>query len=311
MAGPDLSYGDVTGEYLALRNGAATVSGMHEAVVVRGGDAVSFLDGILTQDVEGTPPGNVARSMLLSTKGKVRALLWLLRGEDEVVLIADQGTGDRVAEDLSRFKIRVDVEVDRPVPVTEVWGPEAEHALADAGYATSEGWSQVDDVTVARVPLANVPRFVLIGDVGTMTLRPAGMVAATAVRVEAGEPLTGRDLDERTLVHETGLDGVSVSYSKGCYLGQEVVARIEYRGHVNRKLRGITLATNVLPPEGSTLSADGRDVGRVTSVCESLSLRAPAGLSLIRVDAGDDVDVMWDGGQAHARVRDLPMFTDL
>jgi tRNA-modifying protein YgfZ len=311
MAGADLSYGDVTGEYLALRNDAATVSGMHEAVVVTGRDAVTFLNGILTQDVEGTPSGGVARSMLLNPKGKVRALLWMLRAEEQVVLIADHETGDKVAESLARYRIRVDVQIGRPVPVVEVWGPDAERALADLGYAPPDGWQRIGEVIIARVPLADVPRFMLVGEVDTTKLRPAGAVAATAVRVEAGEPLTRRDLDDRTLVHETGLDIESVSYSKGCYLGQEVVARIEHRGHVNRTLRGITLATNVLPPEGTTLWSDGREVGRLTSVCESLSLRAPAGLSLIRVNVGDTVEVVWEEGRASARVHDLPMFTDL
>jgi folate-binding protein YgfZ len=308
MARSDLTYGDVTGEYLALRNDAAVVRGMHEALTVRGSDAVSFLNGILTQDVEGLQVGAVARSMLLTTRGKVRALLWLLRGGDEVILIADQGTGTAVAEDLARFKIRVDVQIDDPVPVVEVWGPNATEGFADA---PDDGWVRTAGGVVARVPLPGVPRFMLTGDVDVGGLRSAGLVAATAVRVEAGEPLTGRDLDEKTLVHETGLDTESVSYSKGCYLGQEVVARIEYRGHVNRMLRGITLGTNVLPPEGAALMAGDREVGRLTSVSESLSLRAPVGLSLLRVDTGDDVEVTWDTGTAPARVHELPMFTNI
>jgi folate-binding protein YgfZ len=164
---------------------------------------------------------------------------------------------------------------------------------------------------VARVALPGVPRFMTLGAVDVSRVRSAGLVAATAVRVEAGEPLTGRDLDDKTLVHETGLDAESVSYSKGCYLGQEVVARIEYRGHVNRMLRGVIVGTNVLPPEGATVVAGDREVGLVTSVSESLSLRAPVGLSLLRVDAGDDVELRWNGGVAPARIHDLPMFTDI
>jgi folate-binding protein YgfZ len=269
---------------------------------------VSFLNGILTQDVEGLSAGSVARSMLLTTRGKVRALLWLLRGSDEVILIADQGTGEAVAGDLARFKIRVDVEIGDPEPVLEVWGPNAAKELPDAPH---QGWVRTTDGVVARVALPGVPRFMTLGAVDVSRVRSAGLVAATAVRVEAGEPLTGRDLDDKTLVHETGLDAESVSYSKGCYLGQEVVARIEYRGHVNRMLRGVIVGTNVLPPEGATVVAGDREVGLVTSVSESLSLRAPVGLSLLRVDAGDDVELRWNGGVAPARIHDLPMFTDI
>ncbi len=307
MAGTDLTYGDATGEYLALRSDAASVLGMHEALVVAGSDAVSFLTGILTQDIEGTGIGEVTRSMLLTTRGKVRALLWVLRGDDEVLLIADQGTGESVAEDLRRFKIRVDVQIDDPVPVVEVWGPNAARGLGDV---PDHGWIRTGDAVVAKVPLPGVTRFMVIGDADVHDVRPAGLVAATAVRVEAGEPLTGRDLDDKTLVHETGLDTATVSYSKGCYLGQEVVARMEYRGHVNRLLQGITVATNVLPPEGAALIAGEKEVGRLTSVSESLSLRAPVGLSLLRVDAGEDIVVSWDGGTAPARSHSLPMFTN-
>ena len=194
MARSDLTYGDVTGEYLALRNDAAVVRGMHEALTVRGSDAVSFLNGILTQDVEGLQVGAVARSMLLTTRGKVRALLWLLRGDDEVILIADQGTGTAVAEDLARFKIRVDVQIDDPVPVVEVWGPNATQGFADA---PDDGWVRTAGGVVARVPLPGVPRFMLTGDVDVGGLRSAGLVAATAVRVEAGEPLTLQLLQEK------------------------------------------------------------------------------------------------------------------
>jgi folate-binding protein YgfZ len=306
VAGPDLTFGDATGEYFALRNDAASVKGMHEALTITGSDAITFLSGILTQDVEGMPVGGVARSMLLTTRGKVRALLWVLRGESEVVLVADEGSGRAVADDLARFKIRVDVQIGEPVPVVEAWGPNAQALLPTVSDRT---WTRAADGVVASIPLPGVPRFMVVG--GELDLRPAGSIAATAVRVEAGEPLTGRDLDEKTLVHETGIDADSVSYTKGCYLGQEVVARIEYRGHVNRMLRGITVETNVLPPEGAVLVDGDREVGRLTSVSESLSLRAPVGLSLLRVDAGDDIAVSLEGRTVPARAHSLPMFTNV
>ncbi len=309
-SGERLSYGDVTGEYLALRGDAAVVTGMHEMVAITGPDAVSFLQGILTQDVEGAGIGSVTRSILLSPKGKVRALLWMLRGDGEVILIADAGTGASVADDLGRFKIRVNARISDPQPVTEMWGPNSETVLAAAGASVPGGWSRNEETVIARVPMPGVSRFMMTGGVDTSNVRKAGSAAATAVRVEAGEPLTRMDLDDRTLVHETGLDSIAVSYSKGCYLGQEIVARIEHRGHVNRTLRGVTVSSNVLPPEGAALVAGDREVGRITSVCESLSLRAPAGLTLVRVGTDDEVEATWDGGGVPVRIHDLPMFTD-
>ncbi len=307
-----MSFGDVTGEYLALRRQAGLVTGQHEALRVHGSDAVSFLQGLITQDVDGVAVGSVSRSMLLTPRGKLRSLLWSLRGEQEVVLIADAGLGVAVAGDLGRFKIRVDVTIDDPVPVAEVWGPGAGEALQGAGVSVPDGWMRSGSATVARVPLGGLDRFMIFGDVPDLSaIRECGSDAATAVRVEAGEPLTGRDLDEKTLVHETGLDSVSVAYDKGCYLGQEVVARIEYRGHVNRLLRGIEMEENVIPPEGATVRLDGKQVGVLTSPSESLTLGAPIGLALVRVevDPGTSVRIEWEGGGGGAAVRALPMDT--
>ena len=106
------TYGDVTGEYLALRDGAGLVEGQSEMGWARGGDAVTFLDGLLSQDVAGIPVGGVARSLLLEPRGKLQAILWLVRGESAVGLITDAGRYEEVAAALGRYRIRVDVEFD-------------------------------------------------------------------------------------------------------------------------------------------------------------------------------------------------------
>ena len=136
-----------------------------------------------------------------------------------------------------------------------------------------------------------------------------GELAWRAVRVESGEPEVARDLDERTIPQETGeLADAAISFDKGCYLGQELAARIDSRGRVNRTLRGLEVRTNLLPPEGADVWSE-RKVGRITSVAESLELMAPVGLSLIRrgTDPGDEVWIRWQDGEAPARVRVLPM----
>jgi len=119
----------------------------------------------------------------------------------------------------------------------------------------------------------------------------------------------GRDVDHRTIPQESGLVASAVSFTKGCYLGQELVARIDSRGHANRLLRGLVVETNVLPPPGSTVFAGERDVGEITSVGESLQLRAPVGLGLIRkeVEPGGRVDLRWEQGSVPARVEELPL----
>ncbi|MFQ5948828.1 MAG: YgfZ/GcvT domain-containing protein, partial [Acidimicrobiia bacterium] len=139
--------------------------------------------------------------------------------------------------------------------------------------------------------------------------RPAGSLAITAVRVEAGEPKMGVDVDERTIPQEAGLTDAAVAFDKGCFLGQELVARIDSRGRVNRHLRGIVIGESVLPPASAELVVEDKVVGTISSVAESLELRAPVALGLVRreVEPGDEVEVRWGGGSARAQVRRLPL----
>lgn len=308
------SYGNVTAEYTALREATGLVAGSHEIVWVCGTDAVSFLDNLLTQELGTAKPGSVVRSLLLSPQGKLRASLWVLRGEDGCGLVCDVGAGATVIADLSRFRIRVEAEIDAaPSPLLTIWGPGSPDVVAAVLGTAPDGWLDVEGSIAARADLAGRPRFFVEGDVASELeaagATPVGLIAATTVRIESGEPAMGLDIDERTIPQESGLAESAVSFTKGCFLGQELVARIDSRGHVNRLLRGITVATNVLPPPGSEVLVDDKPVGTLTSVGESLSLGAPIALALVRreVSVGDDVEIRWDSGSTPAAVRDLPM----
>jgi folate-binding protein YgfZ len=305
------SHGDVTGEYLAARGGAGLAVGSHDLVWVTGGDAVSFLDGQLSQDVAAMAAGDVARSLLLEPRGKLRALLWVLRGDDRVGLVADAGVGGVVSEQLRRFRFRVDAEIapdDRRIAV--LWGSASKDVLAAADLAAEEGWTEADGVVVAAIGVG-VPRFLVAGavDLEAAGARPIGALAETAVRIEAGEPVMGVDVDESTIPQETGLVPEAVSFTKGCYLGQELVARIDSRGRVNRHLRGVVVRDTVLPPSGAEIFVEADAVGRITSVGESLELRAPVALATVRreVEPGTEVEIRWPGGSATAEVRELPL----
>ncbi len=310
------TFGDVTGEYFALRNEAAWTVPWHDLVWVRGPDTVRFLDGLVSQAVEPMTPGSVARSLLLAPQGKLRAPHVLLRGDDEVGLLCDAGSGATVVADLRRFKIRVDVSIEpEQRPVVDVVGPAASAAVAEitATGPVAAGWTESGVAVVAALPFGSgLPRLVVAGLDGdgfeAAGLRRAGRQAMDAVRIEAGEPLMGVDIDEATIPQEAGLVDGAVDFDKGCYLGQELVARIDSRGHVNRRLRGIRLTTNVVPPLGAEVRSGERVVGTLTSVAESLELRAPIGLAMLRreVEAGTKVDLHWAGGSAAAIAHELP-----
>jgi len=303
MARP--SYGDVTAEYRALRNAAAVVDSTHDLVLVEGPDAASFLQGILSQDIEAMVPGEVARSFLLNPSGKLTALLWVLRGSERVGIFTDRGLGATVAESLNYFKIRVKAEITLDGRTTwALVGPRAGEVL-DVGVR----WVERDGSMLASAPLAGLPRVLVAGDLPVSGLPRAGSIAMTSVRVEAGEPVMDVDVDEKTIPQETGLVPESVSFTKGCYLGQELVARIDSRGHVNRHLRGIVMTRNVLPPVGAEVWLDDRMCGTLTSVSESLGVMAPIALCLLRreVAPGAEVEVRWPSGATPAIAQELPL----
>jgi aminomethyltransferase len=138
--------------------------------------------------------------------------------------------------------------------------------------------------------------------------RPAGAEALDALRVEAGIPWYGRDVDETVILPETRLEGF-VSYNKGCYIGQEVVARVKYRGHVNRALSGLVLDGDRLPASGARVVAEGKEIGRITSAVHSIALGKPIALGYVRREhfaPGTRVVVEDDSGPIPARVAELP-----
>ncbi len=292
---------DLTSDYLALRREAGAVDLPRDVLRVEGPDAFTFLQGQLSQDVA-LPAGGSAWSLLLQPQGKVVALLRVTReGDESFLLDTDGGWGEAVAERLQRYKLRVKCDI---TPLgwrcVAVRGPKA-HELAGGGRGVP---------AVADWP--GLPGVDLLGEAPTAPdgVRPCSLEAYEAVRIEAGIPVMGRELDERTIPAEAGVVAQSVSFTKGCYTGQELVARIDSRGgNVPRRLRGVVVATNVLPPPGAAVTVDGREVGALTSVAESLDRRAPVALAYVgrAVSPPADVTLVWDGGSAPARVEDLPL----
>jgi len=270
----------------------------HDVVWVSGGDAISFLDGLVSQAVEPMGEGSVARGLLLSPQGKLRAPLWLLRDAHRVGIVTDHGFGERVAGDLARYRIRVDVSIaEDPRPVTEVWGNAARDLVA-ADRFTNDGDLVVDLPFISSA----LPRILTTGLHGFPLVSEG---EAEAWRIEHGEPRFGVDIDEATIPQEAGLVEDAVDFTKGCYLGQELVARIESRGHVNRRLRGLVLSAAVEP--GSSVVHAGDVVGSVTSVATSDRL-GPVALAMVRreIEPGELARV----GSADGVVHVLPLTGD-
>ena len=246
-----------------------------------------------------------------SPGGKLEALLWLLRDADRVGIVTDAHRREETIRTLSRWRLRVEVElVTDAREVYGVWGP------APASLGVADGWTDEDGILVAQVRDTPLRHRLVAGlspsDLERRGLRPIGQQAHTALRIENGEPRYGLDVDDRTIPQESGLVPEAVSFTKGCFLGQELVARIDSRGRVNRNLRGVRMLEAVIPPVGARVTHAGRTVGTLTSVGESLALRAPVALALIRREAppGTRVQVSWEQGGSEAMIQRLPMLPD-
>ena len=284
-------------EYRAFREAAGSVELPRDFVHAAGPDATSFLQGQLSQNVAVLAPGESTWALLLQPQGKVTAFLRVLRvGEEEFVMETDAGFGPAVIERLSRFKLRVKCDLE----------PLAWRCLAVRGPKAHE---LVPDGVVADWP--GLPGRDLVGESPAVPagVTECGMDAYEAVRIEAGIPVMGSELDEGTIPAEAGVVDMSVSFTKGCYTGQELVARIDSRGgNVPRRLRGLVLAAGPAPV-GATVHADGKDVGKLTSVAFSPGLDATVALAYVRraVEPPAEVLVEWDGGSSPARVEALPL----
>ena len=252
-----------------------------DLVWFRGPDTIRFLNDLISQEIAKLQPGTVARSLLLEPQGKLRHVLWVLRGEDEVGLITDPGRGQALADDLGRYKIRVDVEVE--AQDRDVW------LIVGEAQGEKGNWTIEDAELIADISWPNLERWLVTG------AKPDLPVMAEeeyeAARIAAGEPRWGVDVDDSTIPHVSGLVPETVDFTKGCFLGQELVARIDSRGgNVPRNLRLLRLADGEAE-SGSEVMVDGTVVGEVTSSSGALALA-----TLKRgIEPGDDVIV---GGAA-------------
>jgi len=326
--------GALEAETAALRKGAGAFRSARDVVAVRGPDAEEYLQGQLSQDVTGLPVGDAAASLLLEPDGKLSALLRVTRTDGQgFVLDVDAGYGDAVAARLRRFLLRAKVELEmldwrclslRGAGVTDAAGGLLT-VLAERGVLALpfewNGWRGVDLLG---------PSDVVLGPEGLEL--PPGIVACGADAVEAcrivsGVPAMGAELTPKTIPHEAGVVARTVSFTKGCYTGQELVARIDARGsNVPRRLVGLAapegpesgqrLAAGMTlhggaAPSGDT-AADDKVAGTVTSAAWSVELGAWVGLGYLhrsveipgplRVRSGVGVGPSWP-----ARAQRLPL----
>ncbi len=308
-------------DYRALRSGVGVVAQGRDVLRVSGADAVEFVQGQLSQDIAAIAVGGSADSLILTPQGKLDALVRVSRtGPDELVIDVHPGFGEMVAARLARFKLRVKVAIE-PLAwnMVALRGPQAASVAEEARRAPG---------TAVAAPFSwnGVSGVDLLGESPAVggEVRPCSAPAWESVRVEAGIPVMGAELDDRTIPAEADLLDRAVSFTKGCYTGQELVARLDSRGNrVARRLRGLVVglpspgvagSTSSTPAPGSEIAIEGKVVGAVTSSAWSPGLARPVALaylhrsvepsSIVEVRVRGPVPLLDSGG---AEARDAPV----
>jgi folate-binding protein YgfZ len=284
-------------EHRVLLEGCGVVDRSERGkLALTGGDAKEFMHGQVTNDVEALVPGTGAYAAFLTHKGKMRGDLRILDLGDELLLDTERSSLQELFNMIHRFKLAMDVELHKrtiQMGLLSLIGPDSRRIAGAETLGTEEHANARAEIAGRPVVLAatdtGVDVFTQAEDTDAVRSAleaagavPVGEAAAEVLRVERGRPRWGADLDETVIPEEAGLNDRAVSFTKGCYVGQETVARLHYRGKPNRHLRGLRLAAPV--EAGTPLLLGEREVGRVGTPVVS-PVHGPIALALVRREA--------------------------
>jgi folate-binding protein YgfZ len=339
------SYGDEAAEYEAVRGGDG--AGLFDLssrgrVEVSGAEAVQFLNGMLTNDVARLEDGAWMDAAFPNPQGRLVATARVLRQGGAFLIDTEPATAAAVRRWLERFvpagdfRVR-DLNAEDSSPGTALISIQGARAAEVVGAALGGEASGVGRGRVVALPAGTEPQPTLVirathtaedgfdlfvGAPSAASVwqslvaagaRPAGHDALEVLRVEAGVPRYGADASDSNVVLEVVDEGAAVSYTKGCYAGQEIIARIHWRGHVAKRLTGVVFDRDAEPPSDSRLRdcAGGREAGLITSTAFSPRLRRRVALALVKYDfltPGTELKVFaGDAEHCAAHVRGLPL----
>jgi tRNA-modifying protein YgfZ len=305
-------------------------------IEVSGPDRAKFLHNLTTNEVKRLAPGRGCEAFVTSPQGKTIGYVVMLAAEDRIIVRSDPGGMELALPHFRKYGIFDDVVIEDLSDATfelHLFGSGVEELVRRAGGPLPEGADYVHvvaelggrPVRLVRESPAGIPGLTVIGaradaaavvaalkGAGGDHLDVAEPSAFEVLRIEAGTPVFGKDVTEKNLPQEFARDDRAISFVKGCYLGQETVARIDAVGHVNQVLKGLAFEPgSACPTPGSALEADGKRVGAITSAIDSPWRGHPVALGLIRTghaNAGTVLQVAGDGagGPVVATVHDLP-----
>lgn len=307
---------ELDGQYRALREQAGLIERSNRrSILVAGEEAADYLQGQLTNDVEALAAGEGAYATLLDRKGHMQGDMRVLRMVDELRLDTEDVAGDAVMRHLAMYKIGRDVSVEEigdAEAILSLIGPAAVE-VAGAGPIGRENThraARIEGITVTVVATdAGIDLIVATDDGEALRSallarggEPVSEEAAEIVRIESGRPRFGREMTTATIPQEAGINERAVSFSKGCYIGQETVARLHYRGKPNRHLRGLRLSVPV--ESGDSVRLGERELGLIGTAAISPA-HGPIALAILRREA-EPGTVVSVGDAASGEVVELP-----
>ena len=305
----------IDAQYRALREEAGLLDRSDRArIVVSGSEAADFLQGQLTNDVEALAAGDGCYAALLDRKGKVRADMRVLRLDDRFLIDTEPEAGELVTRHLEMYKVGRDAAVEAALDgerLLSLIGPRSAQLAGDvpSGPEHAHREAMVGGARCRAIATDGGVDLLVDGDAADLVREhliaagaaPVEAEAAEIVRVESGRPRLGREISAATMPQEAGINDRAVSFTKGCYIGQETVARLHYKGKPNRHLRLLLPEREVAA--GDPVTLDGRELGTIGTAVLSPA-RGPLALAILRREAepGDQVLV---GDGVPARVEEV------
>jgi folate-binding protein YgfZ len=293
--------------YEALRHGAGLLDlSARGRIVARGRDRARLLHNLTTNEVKKMTPGSACYAFLLSPQGRIQADLYLNCFAEHFLIDTEPELREKALQHIKRYIIADQVELDDVTDATAcigVEGPGAAAILTQAGVPVPGDYQHAawGDSTVAGITSTGQPGVriycaaseaaAILAKLEAAGAKPVSVEDARIVRIENGKPRYGEDIVEKSLPQETQ-QMHAVSFTKGCYLGQEIVERIRAQGHVNKKLVRLEIAGTEPPPTGTKALANGAEAGAITSAAYSPASGHVAAMGYLRTqfaDAGVEV----------------------
>lgn len=326
-------FSDFQQEYLFARESAALTDKNYRVFLkFTGPDRARYLNAVLTNNVRDLKDGDGTVSLLLNAQGHILAEVETYALADRILLVSYAMIRELLVETLDKYIIMDDVtleDVTESYAAVAVEGPRSADVVATLGGPALEVLAELGHVSanIAGIPCRIMKRsnggmagceFIversraselwknLEQTVSANGGAPIGYEALSVLRLEAGIAWFGYDFDEKQIPHEAGLEKTHISYTKGCYTGQEIVERVRSRGHVNRRRVGLKFSTKEAPIAGTILRSGDADAGRVTRAGYSPILGCAIGMAYVRKESMSvGIELQWDGGKA--KVIELPV----